>query len=135
LQRLVEPVYVKKEDKVGDDIGNYKNSPVWEEDNVPGNKPRQNFQESLNRFIVLYNKFPHMQLLWLAQRSSDAYRNEVGSCLMINSRIVGIFYLKKGFGAVDYFILGKREASDFTNGPENCFWIFSAVSGRKGLSS
>ena len=47
LERLVEPVDIKAQNKIGHDVGHNQNTPVREKDDVPGNKAREYFQRPL----------------------------------------------------------------------------------------
>ena len=65
LGRLIEPVDVVGKDKIGNNIGDYQNSPIREKDYVPGNKTGKNFQKSLDGPVVSDNKlskFRHFTL-------------------------------------------------------------------------
>jgi len=59
LERLVEPVEVKNEDKISNSIGNYKNSPVREKNKIPRKKPRQYLEQSMDDSVVSSKKFTH----------------------------------------------------------------------------
>ncbi len=56
LSRLIEPVDVIGKNKIGNNIGDYQNSPIREKDYVPGNKTGKNFQKPLDSPIVSDNK-------------------------------------------------------------------------------
>ncbi len=62
LERLVEPVEVKDEDKIGNSIGNDKNSPVRKKNQIPRKKPRQNLEQSMDGSVVSNKKFAHFIL-------------------------------------------------------------------------
>ena len=62
LQGLIEPVNVKNEHEVGNHGGNQEDSPIGKEDDVPGDKPREYFQQSVNYPIVFDYKFTHSNL-------------------------------------------------------------------------
>jgi hypothetical protein len=48
LERLVKPVKIKDQDKVGNNVGDNKDSPIREKNNIPGNESGKNFQESMD---------------------------------------------------------------------------------------
>ena len=59
LEGLIEPVDVKNEDEVGNNIGNQKNPPVGEKNQIPRKESGQNLEQSMDDSVVLNKKFAH----------------------------------------------------------------------------